>query len=147
MNLESSTSGDQSRFCSLDDESVHIHPVTSLTKPRRLKETTAFDVYGAWLFTSDYRVALLVADELPQYFEDSGAILSGYISQVRNRAESQYVDCGDWIGLLQDAGEGHLEVETDNWKAFVMSFDTAVEYVLRNKDDYGLNPNATWYVV
>lgn len=133
--------------CSLDDESVHIHPVTSLTKPRRLKETTAFDVYGAWLFTSDYRVALLVADELPQYFEDSGAILSGYIEQVRNQGQSGFFDCGDWIGLLQDVGEGHLEVETDNWKAFVMSFDTAVEYVLHNKDEYGLDPDATWYVV
>ena len=146
MNLESPAKNNLLPQCSFDDDSVHIHPVTSLTKPRRLKETTAFDVYGAWLFTSISGVALLVANELPQFFEDSGGMLSEYIEQVRNNAES-YLECEEWIELLHEVGEGDLAVSSDDYKAFVMGIDSAIDYVLRNKDEYGLDPNATWYVV
>jgi hypothetical protein len=106
--------------------------VSSLTKPRRLKETTAFDVYDAWLFTSINGAALLVANELPQFFEDSGGMLSEYIEQVRNQAESEYLDCGEWIELLQGAGQGVLAIESSDYKAFVMSIESAVDYVLRH---------------
>ena len=147
MNLESPAKNDLLPQCSFDDDSVHIHPVTSLSKPRRLKETTAFDVYGAWLFTSIRGAALLVANELPQFFEDSGGMLSEYIEQVRNNAESEYLECEEWIELLQKVGEGDLAVSSHDCKAFVMSIDSGIDYVLRNKDDYGLDPNASWYVV
>ena len=133
--------------CSFDDDDVHIHWVSSLTKPRRLKETTAFDVYDAWLFTSINGAALLVANELPQFFEDSGGMLSEYIEQVRNQAESEYLDCGEWIELLQGVGQGVLTIESSDYKAFVMSIESAVDYVLRNKDAYGVDSNATWYLV
>ena len=147
MNLESPAKNNLLPQCSFDDDSVHIHPVTSLSKPRRLKETTAFEVYGAWLFTSISGAALLVANELPQFFEDSGGMLSEYIEQVRKNAESEYLECEEWIELLQEVGKGDLTVSSDDYKAFVMSIDSAIDYVLRNKDDYGLDPNATWYVV
>ena len=147
MNLESPAKNDLLPQCSFDDDSVHIHPVTSLSKPRRLKETTAFDVYGAWLFTSIGGAALLVANELPQFFEDSGGMLSEYIQQVRKNAESEYLECEEWIELLRKVGEGDLAVSSDDYKAFVMSIDSAIDYVLHNRNDYGLDPNATWYVV
>jgi hypothetical protein len=116
-------------------------------KPRRLKETTAFDVYDAWLFTSINGAALLVANELPQFFEDSGGMLSEYIEQVRNHADSEYLDCGEWIELLQGIGQGVLRIESSDYKAFVMSIESAVDYVLRHKDEYGVDSNATWYLV
>ena len=147
MTHEQTSSRPNDARCSFDDDSVHIHPVNSLSKPRRLKETTAFDVYGAWLFTSIDGAALLVANELPQFFEDSGGMLSEYIQQVRNNAESEYLECEEWIELLREVGKGDLAVSSDDYKAFVMSIDSAIDYVLRNKDDYGLDSNATWYVV
>ena len=147
MTDEQTSSSVNDAPCSFDDDDVHIHLVSSLTKPRRLKETTAFDVYDAWLFTSINGAALLVANELPQFFEDSGGMLSEYIEQVRNQAESEYLDCGEWIELLQGAGQGVLAIESSDYKAFVMSIESAVDYVLRHKDEYGVYSNATWYLV
>ena len=81
-----------------EDEDVHAHALASTAKPR-FSHATAFDLFGAWLLTSD-RTAVIMA---PQANVPSGETDYGYLqalaSKLRARSD-EFMDCGEWLELL-----------------------------------------------
>ena len=137
------------RDCSFNEDSVHIHDVAALTTPESSSETTAFQTFGALLFTTHDGVGLLVADRLPTDTDMSDALLGELATDIR-RMHGRLGDdfgCGDWLALLQRVGEDYLDVSNDQRGAFAMSLQSAVDDVLANGAKYGLDPRATWRLV
>ena len=91
-----------------EDEDVHAHALASTAKPR-FSHATAFDLFGAWLLTSD-RTAVIMA---PQANVPSGETDYGYLqalaSKLRARSD-EFMDCGEWLELLEQIAEGSLTI-------------------------------------
>lgn len=113
-----------------EDEDVHAHALRS-TAESRFSHATAFDFFGAWLLTSD-RTAVIMA---PQANVPSGETDFGYLqelaSKLRTKAD-EFMDCGEWIELLEHIAEGTLEIASEP-EVFIM---TSMNRVISDHSDF-----------
>ena len=113
-----------------EDEDVHAHALKSTAKPR-FSHATAFEFFGAWLLTSDKTAVIMTPHSNVPSGETDFTYLQELAFDLRAKA-NEFMDCGEWIELLEQIAEGSLTIE-DEPDVFIM---TSMSRVISDHSDF-----------